>query len=237
MVQHVVAQLALFVFVSIAIVLLLRILLRRTLRHGEGDSVADTAMEPLAGVYGLLLAFLITTLADRATELRRAVDIEAESIRRLEQIAAQLPDSVGAQLRSSLERYTSSENAARRAPAGTQSSAALLGEMWLKMTVFEGPRPRDTVLQTEALEELAVLREQAPIAARAHRHALRMPIWLVLGIGAVSIVGVCLVAGLGDPRAPLYLAALTAVIATTLYVLYVLSRPLFAVPDGVSFMH
>src|SRR5688572_19757598 len=114
MVQHVVAQLALFVFVSITIVLLLRILLRRTLRHGEGESEAGTVMEPLAGVYGLLLAFLVTTLADRATDLRRAVDIEAESIQRLEQISTQLPDSAGAQLRASLHRYVSMENAARR---------------------------------------------------------------------------------------------------------------------------
>ena len=234
MVQHVVAQLALFVFVSITVVLLLRILLRRTLRHGEGESEAGTVMEPLAGVYGLLLAFLVTTLADRATDLRRAVDIEAESIQRLEQISTQLPDSAGAQLRTALHSYASMENAARRGPPGAESSTAVLADMWLEMTLFEGQRPRDTALQQEALEELAVLREHGPVAARAHRHAIGLPIWLVLGIGAISIIAVCLVAGLGDPRAPIYLTALTAVIATTLYVLYVLSRPLFAVPAGVS---
>jgi hypothetical protein len=234
MLQHVIGQLALFLIVSIAIVLLLRLLLRRTLRHTEGDSLADTAMEPLAGVYGLLLAFLVTTVADRAAELRRAVDIEAESIERLEYISTQLSDSAGTNLRVAVQRYVQLENAARRNTPGPESSSEQLADVWLAVTAFEGQRPRDAMLQQEALEELAILREYRPAAARAHRHAIGPAVWLVLGIGAISIIGVCLVAGLGDPRAPIYLTALTAVIATTLYVLYVLSRPLFALPAGVS---
>ena len=235
MVQHVVGQLALFLFASIAVVLLLRIVLRRTVHQGDSDSsIADTAMEPLAGVYGLLLAFMVTTVADRAAELRRAVSIEAESIQRLEQISRELPESTGVRLRAGLQQYAMIENAARRRASVSENSSALLADMWLAMTLFEGQRPRDATLQQEALEELAILREHGPVAARAHRHAIGTPVWLVLGIGAISIIGVCLVAGLGDPRAPIYLTALTAVIATTLYVLYVLSRPVFALPAGVS---
>jgi hypothetical protein len=223
-------QLASFVIVAIVLTLVLRVILRRTLQHDQSDRVADTVMEPLAGLYGLLLAFLVSSVAGRATELRRALDIEAESIARLEQISAHLTPPADAQLRALLDRYVAAETAARSGTNDPATSGALLTSMWLSLAVLEPQRPHDSVLQSEALDELTVLREQRPIAARAHRHALGAPIWLVLGIGFVCIVGVSVIAGLGDPRASIYLVALTAVIVTTLYVLYVLSRPLLAVP-------
>lgn len=222
-------QVVLFMLAAVGVVLAARALLHRA--YGDvGTGTVDTAMEPLAGVYGLLLAFLVGSVADRAGDLRSALQHEAEAYVRVDQIAQRMPQSVGLTLRQSLQRYARAELAARAGQATAEQSASLLNNMWLTVATFEPNRERDNVLQSEALAELSVLREQRVVAGGASRHAYGFLIWLVLITGAINVIGVCMLAGLADPRAPIYLAALTAMIAITLYVFYALSRPLTAVP-------
>ena len=213
--------------VAVVIVLAMRALLHRA--YGDiGNGTVDTAMEPLAGVYGLLLAILVGGVADRATDLRDAVQREAEAFVRVDAIAQRMAQPLGGTLRQSLQRYARAELATRSGQPTTEESVSLLNDMWLSLVTFEPDRERDNLLRSEALADLSVLREQRTVAGRASRHAHGFLIWFVLVTGAVTVIGVCMLAGLADPRAPVYLAALTAMIAITLYVFYALSRPLTA---------
>lgn len=224
--MHATAALAVFLMCcAVAVVLAVRAIMQRTYR-GTGTGTVDTVMEPLAGIYGLLLAFLVGTVADRGFELRGAMLEEAEAYHRMDQIAGRLPMPLGTELRRSLQMYRSAELAARAEQEKGQRSTTILNDMWLSVATFEPRRPRENILQSEALAELRILRDQREGAARANQFAYGPLIWLVLGIGTVSVLGVCLIAGLADPRGAVYLAALTATIAITLYVFYALSRPL-----------
>jgi hypothetical protein len=222
-------QAVLFMLVAVVIVLAARVLLHRA--YGDiGNGTVDTVMEPLAGVYGLLLAFLVGGVADRATDLRGALQLEAEAYVRVDEIAQRMAPPMGGTLHQSLQRYARAELAARAGRPTADESVSLLNDIWLSLLTFETSVDRDNLLRSEALAELSVLREQRTVAGRASRHAYGFLIWLVLVTGAFTVIGVCMLAGLADPRAPIYLAALTAMIAITLYVFYALSRPLTAMP-------
>jgi hypothetical protein len=211
---------------SIVVVLLIRSALHRKFGNIGSDSVADTVMEPLAGVYGLLLAFLVSGVAGRAGGLRTAMQAEAEAFHRVEQIAERLPAPIGSKLQLSLRRYAQAESAVRSGKSTAQQSEPLLNDIWLSLATFEPSGTREEVLQSEALDDVRTLREQRAVAARSNVHAYGFLVWVVLIVGSVSVVGICAVASLADPRAPLYLAGLTAMIVVTLYVLWALSRPL-----------
>lgn len=223
-------EIAIALFAAIAVALLLRWVLRRALGEGDRDSVAGTVMEPLAGVYGLLLAFLIGGVADRAVKLRDTLRIETDSYHRMEQIASALPVPIGGELQLALEMYARTEVAARTDRPAIYTDDVVLNDIWLAVALFEPQRPQDSLLQAEALAELRTLREVRIIAGRAMRYAHGIVIWLPLMAGYVSIIVVCAVAGVGDPRGPFYLAALTTVMTIMLYVLYALSRPLTVAP-------
>lgn len=215
---------------AIALVLGVRALLLRLVGHGGHASVVDTVMEPLAGVYGLLLAFLVSGVADRAAMLRAAAQEEAAAYNRLEQVARHLPQAVGARLQHSLRRYARNELAARAGHPTADPGVAALQEVWVTIATFEAKQSIENILQAQALDDVRVLREQRAIAERASQPAHSGAIWLILIVGTCSVVGVCALASLGDPRGPIYLTALTAVIAVTLYVLYALSRPIGVAP-------
>ena len=209
-------------------VLLLRRLLRRAVGEREGATVADTVMAPLAGLYGLLLAFLVGGVADRSTELRRSTREEAEAFARMQQIAHMVPAPVSAELHSLLASYARAESAARADQRLTPAAEGALNAIWYALAAFDANRRRDIFLQSEALSELRTLREERRVAASMARPAHGLMIWIVLLVGSLSIIGVCAVASLGDPRATFHLAALTLVITLMLYTLYLLSRPLIS---------
>ncbi|HEY0303807.1 MAG TPA: hypothetical protein VGC44_02490 [Longimicrobiales bacterium] len=215
---------------AIALVLGARALLLRVVRHDGRASVVDTVMEPLAGVYGLLLAFLVSGVADRAALLRAAAQEEAAAYDRLEQVAQHLPQAVGVRLQRALQRYARSELAARAGHPTADRGVTALHEVWVTIATFEANKAIESILQAQALDDVRVLREQRAIAERASHPAHSGAIWLILIVGTCSVVGVCALASLGDPRGPIYLTALTAVIAVTLYVLYVLSQPIGVAP-------
>jgi hypothetical protein len=229
-VSPILVQAGVSIISAIGIVLVARALLRHRVHGRENASVVDTVMEPLAGVYGLVLAFLVGGVADRTMELRSALEMERDAFTRARLIAQQLPSPLNAEIPRTLEAYAAAERAARVRRDASSDSKTILNEAWVRLAVFEPPRASDAVLQAETLDQVRILDEQRRTAAGASRHAHGVLIWLVLGIGSLSVIVVGIVASLGDPRGSFYLSALVAVIAITLYVLYALSRPLDIVP-------
>jgi hypothetical protein len=103
--------------------------------------------------------------------------------------------------------------------------------MWLVLARFEPDTERGRMLQSEALKELRVVREQRRIVTETARPRPAPLVWVVLVWSSFSILAVCVVSGLGDSRSPFYLTMLAALIAITLVALFVLSKPL----SGVTF--
>jgi hypothetical protein len=158
------------------------------------------------------------------------MQLETESYNRIERIARHFPEPLDTQIRETLQEYARTEAQARQGLRPGSESIALLNRMWLSVAEFEPGGGAQNLLQSEALLELSVLRMQRGVAARAARHEHGPLIWMVLIVGSVSIIGVCILSGAGDPHTPYYLVALTALISVSLYVLYALSRPMLAVP-------
>lgn len=214
------------VLIAVALVLVFRMVLVRALGGRGNDSIVDTVMEPLAGIYGMLLAFLVGGAADRVLERRTAVRQEVEAFQRVVAVVRHMPAPLDTQLHVMLRGYATAELAARRGFQSEDRSNALLNDMWLALAGFEPTRTSQQMLQSEAMAELRTLREQRRIAASANRPAHGPMIWSVLLLGAVLLISCCAVAGVADPHAPFYLSALSALIAITLYVFYALTRPL-----------
>jgi hypothetical protein len=221
-------QAIILVCTALALVLLLRGFLRRTVGEREGATVADTVMAPLAGLYGLLLAFLVGGVSDRSTDLRRSTREEAEAFARMEQIAGIVPPQTGVKLHRILQNYAHVEATARADQRLTPAAERALNDLWYALAAFDATTRREIFLQSEALSELETLREQRRVAASMARAAHGPLIWVVLLAGSLCITAECAVASLGDPRATFHLAALTLVITLTLYALHVLSRPLIS---------
>jgi hypothetical protein len=224
------AEAGALIFGALLVVLAARRVLGHVLGQSGEASVVDTAMEPLAGVYGVLLAFLIGGVADRALQARAAVHAEAAAFHRVDRIAEQLPEPYGSEIRGALQTYAQLEKTSRAEGAAHENGERTLEDLWVSVATLEPVRARDGVLQSEVLEGLRTLEEQRLAAARAQRHAHGVLIWLVLGVGSLSVIAVCTLASLGDPRGPFYVAALTVVITISLYALWALSRPLTVSP-------
>ena len=214
------------VLIAVALVLSCRRLLMRGLAGRGNDSIVDTVMEPLAGIYGMLLALLVGGAADAVMERRAAVQQEIDAFRRVDTVARNLPAPLDTRLRDMLRAYATAELAARRGLQSEDQSNALMNDMWLALVSFEPARANQTMLQSEAMDELRTLREERRAAAFANRPAHGPMVWTVLLLGAVLVISCCVVAGVSDPHAPFYLSALSALIAVTLYVFYALTRPL-----------
>ena len=191
-------QATLLLVSALAIVVGARALLRRRLRGGGQTSVVDTVMEPLAGVYGLLLAFLVSGVADRTMQLRSALETESDAFQRARLITQRLPPPLNAELPRRLDLYAAAERAARQQRFVPDRSGAILNNLWLRVAAFEPGSASVGVLQAETLDQLRVLDEQRRNATRASRHAHGPLIWLVLIVGSTCVIAVCLLASLGD---------------------------------------
>ena len=219
---------------AVLLVLALRRVLRRVLRD-DSPSVVDTVMEPMAGIYGLLLGFLVGGAADRSSELRGAFEQETQSYERVVEIAKRLPAPLSTALQQSLARYAHAEGEARANRKETLGGRRQLDSIWLALATYRPAHPSEETLQAEALTELRVLSDQRRTIGNAVRFAHNGLIWLILLVGAICIIGACVMASENDPRGAYYVGALTAVIITTLYVLYALSRPLKTLPFETPF--
>jgi hypothetical protein len=215
---------------AIILILLFRSILQRATHEKGEHSVVDTVIEPLAGIYGLLLAILVGGAVDRASELQQGLEMERAAYVRVSEIAARMPAGVSKVLQPSLRRYAQLENAAGLEEQPSPASKKLLNEIWFMLAEFEPARPSEVLLQSEALDAIHTLAEHRIFAARANRFPNKVLVWMILIVGSVSVLGVCALASLGDPRGRIYLTALTAVVAITLYVFFALTRPIAVAP-------
>jgi hypothetical protein len=225
--SEVVAFLLVAVAVMVAAVLGLRLILRRRLGSGNGSpQSADTVMEPLAGVYAMLLAFLLASVAENISKMGSALEEEGVAITQLYQMAALLPKQPAADLQRAIRAYARAE--AKKPDAGDSVTPALpaLNQMWVALARFEPANDRERMLQSEALNELRVVREQRRIVSASGRPRPAPLVWVVLLFSSFSVLAVCVVSGLADSRSPFYLTMLAALIAITLVALYVVSKPL-----------
>src|SRR5688572_14341055 len=102
------ARALLVVAVTVAAVLAGRVVLSRIIRPERVESsekTADLAMEAMAGLYGVLLAFLLAGAWEHVANAREALRLEASSLASLRRIAPLLPSPVSAQLSEAAHSY------------------------------------------------------------------------------------------------------------------------------------
>ena len=93
---------------AVAAVLAMHLLVRRRLHPAHVARSRETAgiiMDALAGLYGVLIAFILAGAWERFEEMRSTVSVEANALADLAQIASLFPAPVQAEFGALLEEY------------------------------------------------------------------------------------------------------------------------------------
>lgn len=221
----------LIVLAAVTVSLGVRAVLGRLLRPErveQAEGPAGVAMEAMAGIYGLLAAFILGGAWDRFDQTRGAMLLEANAYADLHLIARALPQPTTEEFGNALQEYR--ENAIeelRSLARGRMSDEATraVDRLWLILARFEPETTGQAELQSRAFDLTEELTKQRRPRLLATQNAPPPILWMILVGGAVAVLGVAALASVGGRIPAAYLALLTAVICLVLYSIYALSYP------------
>ena len=224
-------------FGLVVLSLLVRALARRVLRPEEvagSEASADMVMEAMAGLYGVLLAFLLGGAWDRLDNALAATQVEAGAVANLRQIARILPPPLDVELGAAVEAYRVSEVEALSPSTRLRRSGEVdprIAHLWRIVASFEPETSAQTQLQAQAIDAVEQLTEQRRLRLATAPRRLHPLLWVVLLTGAAGILGMVAISRPRHRLPGLYLSALATLIAFVLYSIYALSDP---VRSGLS---
>ena len=213
---------------AVAGALLGRAMLNRFIRTEQvtgTEGSADLVMEAMAGLYGVLLAFMLAGAWQRFDETRGAIVLEANAIANLRRIARVLPSPVGEELNTASESYRVSARAEMAGMAESTGVDTIVTRLWQTLTSFQPTTPAQTELQSRALDAVDDLTNQRWMRLSMIRRTLHPLIWIILLGGAGAVLSVVAISRPGRPLPAFYLALLAMVLAFALYTIRALSQP------------
>jgi hypothetical protein len=194
------------------------------------QTVGDLIIQPVAGLYGVLVAFLLAGALSNYQDLRRGVANEANALIDLTQIANLLPPPTGYEIRAAALAYTRSvitDEWPRMAEGGSSSQTTLaLADLWRSIATYSPPSAGDANLHALALDLTQTIALQRQLRILAASRTIPALIWVILGFG--GIVTILLSTFSAHPPRRLrytFVAAMAVIIALSLYTLFVLSHP------------
>jgi hypothetical protein len=224
-------QALLVVAAAVAVTLAGRAMLGRFLRPDRiaaAQPTADVVVEAMAGLYGVLVAFLLSGVWERFDHVRDTVTNEANALAELRQVARTLPAPAGDAIRAGGAAYLAASRAelpllARGGRSPQVDSSA--DRLWRTVADFEPASPGQTELQTRAFDALEELGNERRLRLDAVGRALPPILWIILVGGAAAVLAVVAITS-ADGRIPaVYLALLAAVISFALFAIYAFSYP------------
>lgn len=224
-------QALLVVAVTIAFALAGRAVLGRFIQPdsvAESEPTAEVTMEAMAGLYGVLVAFILAGTWDRFDQVRVTTTLEASAFSDLQQIARILPPSVRDEFGSAVEAYR--ESALEELPLlaegrSSEEADAVIDRLWRILGDFQPETLGDAELRVRAFDAVEELEKQRRI--RLHTVSRQLPtiLWVILVGGAVAVICLVAASSLGGRLPAVYLALISAVIGLALYAIYALSYP------------
>jgi len=217
---------------AVAAVLAMHLLVRRRLHPAHVARSRETAgiiMDALAGLYGVLIAFILAGAWERFEEMRSTVSVEANALADLAQIASLFPAPVQAEFGALLEEYRVSALAelSYRGAGGTgREAGASINRLWLTVARFEPGTPGEVDLQARALAAVEELGDMRRNRLHGMRRTLPPLLWLMLIGGGVAVLGVAALSSTGGRLPTAFIALLAGVLVLALYTVYALSYPL-----------
>lgn len=232
--MSVAATVTLLVVIAIAIAVACQTLVDRLFRTNRLEAAqhvaGDLIIQPVSGLYGVLVAFLLAAALTGYQNLRGGIAIESNAIADLIRIADQLPPPAGYEIHAAALEYARSvidDEWPRMAEgSGSPATSTALANLWRQVQGFAPQTATETNLQALALDLVRSITLQRQLRIVAATRSIPRIVWVILGFGAaVSTV----VSSFSTPPRffirHAFLAALAVMIALTLYALYVLSHP------------
>lgn len=199
-------------------------------RLRAGNEVAGLLYGTLAGIYAVLLAFVLVAVWEDFGRAEERVDGEVASLGTMFRDADRFPPADRDRAHEALLAYVRSvvddEWPAMAHGDGSPRTLATYGRLW---DVYQGIQPGDdraTVFYDQSIDRLAAVGESRRGRVLASRSGVPPTMWLLLLSGAVIVVGLSFMLGSehsGTHR--IAVASLAAVISSVLFVTVALDRP------------
>ncbi|WP_258044517.1 DUF4239 domain-containing protein [Streptomyces sp. SM11] len=201
-------------------------------RRSQYNDVASFVFAAVAGLYAVLLAFVVVTVWDNIAESRKATFEEADCLAGLYWISREMPVETGAPLeRLTLEyahRVIEVEWPLMAWHRSDPEATRMMYEMRRRTLDWSPPGSdvRDEVRYDHALSHVEGLASGRRERLSAIRNAVPPLLWLALIGGGAITVGFCLVFGISNRRLHLVMVlCLTALIAFSLIAILEMDYP------------
>ncbi len=197
----------------------------------DHNDVAGNIYNMLGVVYAVLLAFVVFVVWQQYQNVGQAVDNEANAIVSLYRVALALPDSTTrTQLMTDLRAYTQGVINDEWQHLGRYEQGPLpetaLARLWSTGTAFQPRTTQESDLYTEILSDLQNVTRLRRERFQADRTHIPDILWILLLGGGLIIVVFTFFFGTNNGHIHAFMAAaLAAVIAFTLVLIFVLDHP------------
>lgn len=193
------------------------------------ETVGALVIQPVAGLYGVLVAFLLAGALTNFQDLRRGIANETNALVDLVRIADLLPPPTDYEIRAAALAYTRLviEEWPHLAEGGAGSrTAKALADLWQPVATYSPSTSGDANLHAVALDLVQTIGQQHRLRLLAANRAIPALVWVILGFGGIVTI---MLSTFSAPSArylrPAFVSALAVTIALSLYTLYVLSHP------------
>lgn len=218
------------VVVAVACQALVDLIFRPNRLEAAQQAAGDLIIQPVSGLYGVLVAFLLAAALTGYQNLRGGIAIESNALADLIRIAELLPPPAGFEIRAAALEYTRSvitDEWPRMAEgSGSNKTSTALANLWRQVQSFAPQTTAETNVQALALDLVRSITLQRQLRIVAATRSIPPIVWVILSFGAA--ISIVLSTFSAPPRLLLrhaFVAMLAVMIALTLYTLYVLSHP------------
>jgi hypothetical protein len=233
----------LIVLIAIAFAVACQVLMDRLLPPAQLETaqqtIGDLFSQPVSGLYGVLIAFLLAGALTSFQDLRRNVATEANALVDLVRLAGSLPPPTGYEIRAAALAYASSavedEWPLLAEGASSPRTTRALTELWRPITSYSPPTAGEANIHALALDLVETIGTERRLRILAARRTIPALVWVVLGFGGILTI---LLSTFSVPPGRYlrhsFVAGLAIIVALTLYTLYVLSHPFGSVLPLIS---
>lgn len=218
------------IIIAVAFQALVDLIFRPNRLESAQKAAGDLFIQPVSGLYGVLLAFLLAAALTGYQDLRGGIAIESNALADLVRISDLLPPPAGHEIRTATLEYARSvvDDEWRRMAEGTGSdrTSTALANLWRQVQAFDPQTSAESNLQSLALDLVRSITLQRQLRIVAAARTIPKIVWVILSFGAAT--SIALSSFSAPPRLFLryaFLAVLAVMITLTLYTLYVLSHP------------
>src|SRR5690348_14107443 len=171
------------VILSIAGLLLVRLLIPTNLL-GDTNGVGDDFITVLGTAYGVLVAFVVSSVWSRFTDSEREADLEINEIFSLLHLTDLIPGQEGRELHQQLLTYVHSlvedEWALLADGRSSDKTLGLLEALWGSFERIYASSPTETVVLSEALKRLEALTDRRRVRLFNSDDAVPRVLWVLL---------------------------------------------------------